>query len=50
MPDGLARLLNLTDGRLRLPDGAEAEFLRTDTSDWVSTKQLTIIGQNSPPF
>ena len=50
MPDGLARLLNLTDGRLRLPDGTEAEFLRTDTSDWVSTKQLTIIGQNSPPF
>jgi len=49
-PDGLARLLNLTDGRLRLPDGTEAEFLRTDTSDWVSTKQLTITGQDTPPF
>jgi len=43
-------LLNLTDGRLRLPDGTEAEFLRTDTSDWVSMKQLTIIGQDTPPF
>jgi len=49
-PDGLPRLANLTEGRLQLPGGTEAEFLRPDTSDWVSTQQLKIIGQHSPPF
>jgi hypothetical protein len=49
-PDGLQQLLNLTEGKLQLPDGTEAEFLRPDTSDWVSTKQLRIIGQSGPPF
>jgi hypothetical protein len=48
--DGLRRLLNLTTGRLRLSDGAEAEFLRPDTSDWVASQQLTIIGQGDAPF
>jgi hypothetical protein len=48
--DGLQQVLNLFKGRLRLPDGTEAEFLRPDTSDWVSTKQLTILGQDEPPF
>jgi hypothetical protein len=28
----------------------EADLLRPDTSDWVSTRWLTIIGQDSPPF
>jgi hypothetical protein len=49
-PDGLHRLAKLTEGRLHLPGGTEAEFLRPDTSDWVSTQQLKIIGQDSPPF
>jgi hypothetical protein len=49
-PGGLPSLANLTKGRLQLPDGTEAEFLRPDTSDWVSTQQLKIIGQDSPPF
>jgi hypothetical protein len=49
-PDGLPPLANLTEGRLQLPGGTEAEFLRPDTSDWVSTQQLKIIGQGSPPF
>jgi hypothetical protein len=48
--DGLRRLLNLTTGRLRLSDGTEAEFLRPDTSDWVASQQLTIIGQGDAPF
>jgi hypothetical protein len=48
--DGLARLLNLVEGRLQLPGGTEAEFLRRDTSDWVSTQRLTITGQDSPLF
>lgn len=33
--DGLQQVLNLDKGRLRLPDGTEADFLRPDTSDWV---------------
>ena len=49
-PDGLLQLANLTEGILRLPGGTEAGFLRPDTSDWVSTQQLEIIGQDSPPF
>jgi hypothetical protein len=49
-PDRLAQLANVTEGRLQLPGGTEAEFLRPDTSDWVSTQQLEIIGQDSPPF
>ncbi len=49
-PDGLPQLLNLTKGRLRLADGTEADFLRSDTSDWVSTQRLTIIGQGEAPF
>lgn len=48
--DGLPQLANLTQGRVQLPHGPAAEFLRPDTSDWVSTNQLTIIGQDSPPF
>jgi hypothetical protein len=49
-PDGLPLLANLTEGRLQLPGRIAAEFLRPDTSDWVSTQQLKIIGQDSPPF
>jgi hypothetical protein len=45
-----SRLLNLTAGRLQLPDGTEAEFLRPDTSDWVGTNRMKIIGQDNPPF
>jgi hypothetical protein len=48
--EGQSRLLNLTAGRLQLPDGTEAEFLRPDTSDLVSTNRMKIIGQDSPPF
>jgi hypothetical protein len=48
--EGRSRLLNLTAGRLQLPDGTEAEFLRPDTSDWVSTNGMKIIGQDHPPF
>ena len=48
--EGRSRLLNLTAGRLQLPDGSEAEFLRPDTSDWVSTNRMKIIGQDNPPF
>jgi hypothetical protein len=33
-----------------LPDGAEGEFLRPDTSDWVRTNRMKIIGQANPPF
>lgn len=43
-------MLNLAKGRLRLADGTEADFLRPDTSDWVSTQRLTIIGQGEAPF
>ena len=49
-PDGLQQWLNVTTGRLRLPSGAEAAFLRPDTSDWVAARQLAIIGQDEPPF
>jgi hypothetical protein len=49
-PDGLREMLNLAKGRLRLPDGTEAEFLRPDTSDWVGTDRLSISGQDEPPF
>jgi hypothetical protein len=49
-PGVLSRLLNLTEGRLRLPGGTEAGFLRPDTSDWVRTRQLKITGQDTPPF
>lgn len=49
-PDSLQRVLNLTEGTLRLPDGQEAQFLRPDTSDWVTRKQLIIIGQDDAPF
>lgn len=49
-PDGLQQLLNLTEGTLRLPDGREAQFLRPDTSDWVTHRQLIIIGQGNAPF
>lgn len=45
-----SRLLNLTTGKLQLPDGTEAEFLRPDTSDWVGTNRLKITGQDDPPF
>jgi len=48
--EGQSRLLNLTAGRLQLPGGTEAEFLRPDTSDWVSTNRMKIIGQQNPPF
>jgi len=50
MQEGQSRLRNLTAGRLQLPDGTEAEFLRPDTSDWVSTNWMKIIGQDTPPF
>lgn len=43
-------LLALTVGRLRLPDGTEAAFLRPDTSDLVRSNWLEIIGQDEPPF
>jgi hypothetical protein len=48
--DALQQLANLTEGRVRLPDGTEAEFLRPDTSDWVHTKRLAITGQGEAPF
>jgi hypothetical protein len=48
--DDLRQLLNLTSARLRLPEGTEAAFLRPETSDWVSTKRLTIIDQGEAPF
>jgi hypothetical protein len=48
--EGLSRLVSLTAGRLQLPDGAEGEFLRPDTSDWVRTNRMKIIGQANPPF
>jgi hypothetical protein len=47
---GQSRLLNLTAGKLQLPDGTEAEFLRPDTSDLVRTDRMKIIGQDNPPF
>jgi hypothetical protein len=49
-PDGLREMSNLTKGRLRFPDGKEAEFLRPDTSDWVHTNRLSITGQDEAPF
>lgn len=49
-PEGLQRVKNLTEGCLRLPDGREARFLRLDTSDWVTSKRLTITGQLDAPF
>ena len=49
-PDGLKRVLNLTEGILRMPDGREARFVRPDTSDWVTNNQLSIIGQLDAPF
>jgi hypothetical protein len=48
--DALRQLANLTKGRLRLPDGNEADFLRPDTSHWVTSKRLAIIGQDEAPF
>ena len=48
--EGQPWLLNLTAGRLQLPDGTEAEFLRPDTSDWMGTNRMKIIGQANPPF
>jgi hypothetical protein len=48
--EGLRKFANLTEGRVRLPNGREASFLRPDTSDWVTTKRLTIIGQGDAPF
>ena len=48
--DGQSWLLNLTAGKLQLPDGTEAEFLRPDTSDLMSANRMKIIGQDSPPF
>lgn len=48
--DDLQRMLNLTEGTLRLPNGHEAQFLRPDTSDWLARKQLTVIGQGDAPF
>jgi hypothetical protein len=48
--EGRSRLLHLTAGRLQLPGGTEAEFLRLDTSDWVSTNRMKITGQDNPPF
>lgn len=50
MPHELQQVSNLREGTLRLPNGQEAQFLRPDTSDWVASKQLTIIGQGDPPF
>jgi hypothetical protein len=41
-------MLNLTAGKLQLPDGTEAEFLRPDTSDLVRTDRMKIIGQDNP--
>ena len=49
-PDGLQQVRNLTGGTLRLPDGREAQFLRPDTTDWVASNQLTIVGQLDAPF
>jgi len=49
-PDGLQEVANLAEGRLRFPDGQEAQFLRPDISDWVGTNQLSIIGQDEAPF
>ena len=48
--DALRQLANLTKGLLRLADGTEAEFLRPDTSDWVGTNQLKVMGQDEAPF
>jgi hypothetical protein len=48
--DGLQRVNNLTEACLRFPDGREARFLRPDTSEWVTSKRLTIIGQLDAPF
>jgi hypothetical protein len=48
--ESLRKLANLTGGRVRLPNGKEASFLRPDTSDWVTSKRLTIIGQDDAPF
>jgi hypothetical protein len=48
--EGQPQLLELTAGRLQLPDGTEAAFLRPDTSDWVSTNRMKVIGQDNPPF
>jgi hypothetical protein len=49
-PDSHQPLLNLTEGRLRLPEGVEAAFLRPDTSDLVRSSRMEIIGQDEPPF
>lgn len=48
--DGRQYLSNLDKGRLRLPSGTEADFLRPDTSDLAMQRQLSILGQNDPPF
>jgi len=49
-PDVLGEMANLDEGRLRFPDGKEAEFLRPDRSDWALTGRMTIIGQDEAPF
>jgi hypothetical protein len=46
----LAQMLNLTEGRLLLPNGAEGIFLRDNISDWVGTNRVTIDGQGEAPF
>ena len=48
--DGLQRVKTQSEGRLRLPDGREAQFLRPDTSDWVVGGGMAIIGQHEVPF
>ena len=48
--EGQSWLLNLTEGKLQLPAGTEAEFLRPDTSDLVRANRMKIIGQDRPPF
>jgi hypothetical protein len=46
----MGHVLNLREGTLRLPDGRETRFVRPDNSDWVTNKQLIIIGQLDTPF
>ena len=48
--DRLRDIKDWEEGRLRFPDGTEAEFLRPDRSDWVRSSRMSIIGQNDPPF
>jgi hypothetical protein len=46
----LVEMANWDEGRLRVPDGKEAKFLRPDRSEWFSTGRMQITGQGDPPF